>query len=469
MLLLPQAPPPASAALAAPVAIEIRADSAASTSPAAAAPLALALAPAAWLAELEPWAAARRGELRIEIAALEDVCAANTGRDAPERIKQHLYRAYRERGARYALLVGDADVFPVRYMALDRVTPAAFDWAFYPCDLYYADVAEPDGAFDDWNASNDSFHAGYWGEVCGEKNKDGAIDRDGVSYAPELGVGRWPVSTREQLAAVVAKTLAWKPAPAPRALLVHADGWIDARGRYDQLASTLDGAGYIVDAQLYGRMPNVPNPTSVRASFEQPVLVALHAGHGSPAGFEGCFGATEEQALSQLAAGIVFSAGCSTAHWAPEPPYQAYVDVHGVPHRGTNAGEVFAEPPPAPAALQGGVQAEESLGERLARAPRGGPVVYIGCATGSQPCALTLQEGFVRALVEPENDSSLSPTTPRVGDAWRRALAHYVEAEHLRELVPTADWYPPSIYFQGMKFVLFGDPTLPLPQPARRP
>lgn len=30
------------------------------------------------------------------------------------------------------LLVGDVDVMPVRYMVLDRLTPAAFDYAFSP-------------------------------------------------------------------------------------------------------------------------------------------------------------------------------------------------------------------------------------------------------------------------------------------------------------------------------------------------
>ena len=48
------------------------------------------------------------------------------------------------------VLVGDVDVMPVRYMVLDRVTPAAFDYAFYPSDLYYADLAKSDGAFDCW-------------------------------------------------------------------------------------------------------------------------------------------------------------------------------------------------------------------------------------------------------------------------------------------------------------------------------
>jgi hypothetical protein len=32
---------------------------------------------------------------------------------------------------RYVLLVGDARLVPVRYMVLGRVTPAAFDYAFY--------------------------------------------------------------------------------------------------------------------------------------------------------------------------------------------------------------------------------------------------------------------------------------------------------------------------------------------------
>ncbi|MGA2256567.1 MAG: hypothetical protein ABSG53_18115 [Thermoguttaceae bacterium] len=41
------------------------------------------------------------------------------------------------------LLVGDATLLPVRYMMLDRLTPAAFDTAFYPSDLYYSDARRP--------------------------------------------------------------------------------------------------------------------------------------------------------------------------------------------------------------------------------------------------------------------------------------------------------------------------------------
>ena len=86
--------------------------------------------------------------------------------------------------------------------------------------------------------------------------------------------------------------------------------------------------------------------------------------------------------------------------------------------------------------------------------PTGGAVAYIGRNTGAQPAGLTLLDGFVLALAEGR--------ATRVGDAWRESLARYVEVERLFELEPTDSWYPPSIFFQGMKFMLFGDPTLEL-------
>ena len=49
-----------------------------------------------------------------------------------------------------------------------------------------------------------------------------------------------------------------------------------------------------------------------------------------------------------------------------------------------------------------------------------------------------------------------------LGDAWNEALRYYHEQERLADLKPDAGWYPPSIFFQGMKFMLFGDPTLEL-------
>jgi hypothetical protein len=88
------------------------------------------------------------------------------------------------------------------------------------------------------------------------------------------------------------------------------------------------------------------------------------------------------------------------------------------------------------------------------RQAEGGAIVAIGCVTGSQPCALTLLDGFVKAM---QRSPALS-----AGQWWKDALQHYVAAEHLMELKPSDSWYPPSIFFQGMKFVYLGDPTVRL-------
>ena len=85
---------------------------------------------------------------------------------------------------------------------------AAFDYAFYPSDLYYADVARRDGSFDDWNARKDGFHARYFGEVRGEKNKTDPINFDRIDYRAELAVGRWPVDSDAEVELVAEKTMA---------------------------------------------------------------------------------------------------------------------------------------------------------------------------------------------------------------------------------------------------------------------
>ena len=126
------------------------------------------------------------------LCSLERILRESAGVDDPEKLKRFLYDQWRGPGLGYVLLVGDVDVLPVRYMVLDRITPAAFDYAFYPSDLYYSDLAKADGSFDDWNAVKDSFHAGYFGEVRGEQNKTDPINFDRVDYLPDIAVAVGP-------------------------------------------------------------------------------------------------------------------------------------------------------------------------------------------------------------------------------------------------------------------------------------
>ena len=170
----------------------------------------LVIAPNSFKSALQEFVVYKQNLLPTDFVSLETVLERSPGVDDPEKLKRYLYQQWREHQLGYALLVGDVDIFPVRFMVLDRVTPAAFDYAFYPSDLYYSDLAKEDGSFEDWNARKDSFHAGYFGEVRGEKNKQDPINYDEVDYRPDIAVGRWPVSTPEDAARVAAKTMVYE-------------------------------------------------------------------------------------------------------------------------------------------------------------------------------------------------------------------------------------------------------------------
>jgi hypothetical protein len=356
-------------------------------------------------------------------------------------------------------------------MVLDRVTPAAFDYAFYPSDLYYADLAKPDGSFEDWNARKEGFHAGYFGEVRGEKNKTDPINFDEVDYLPEVAVGRWPVSTPEEARRVAGKTVAYErrvldnSSPHPqRAGFVVTGGWVDSRQLMDQLAAKLAGAWqlekrYYSDAHRPSASPP-PDHQQVCKLLNEGVGLLVHTGHGQPDAWDQCLSVGDLNHITNaMQLPVIISAGCSTAYFAPLPPYEPYVDVDGKEHAGSDHKEVFTAPPPPPSPYQRGRFNPTGLGEQLLKRSTNGSVAYIGCNTGSQPCGLTLVEGFVNALAEAKE--------PRLGDCWNGAIRHYFSKEKLATLKPNDDWYPPSIFFQGMKFMLFGDPSLRMP--ANRP
>ncbi len=424
------------------------------------------MAPDSFHPALAEFLAYKKKQRPSELVSLERIVKTTSGVDDPEKLKRFLYTAWKERHVGYVLLVGDVDVMPVRYMVLDRNTRAAFDYAFYPSDLYYSDLARQDGSFDDWNARKDGFHAHYFGEVRGEKNKKDPINFDQVDYRPDVAVGRWPVSTPAEVRIVSVKSMTYEKAmrtgkhPGAHCVSVfHVAGWVDARDRLSNLTHNLP-PGWKAERYLF-RDGNkkfqtpAPDEKNVLAALNQGQGLILHAGHGNENAWEGCFSVA---ALGRVKNAdrlpVLVSAGCSTAYFAPLAPYDGYVDHHGKEHAGTNKGEMFHSPPPPPAPYQKGKYNPTGLGEQVLKRGPDGAVAYIGCNTGSQPCALTLVDGFARALAKSRQ--------PLLGDCWASAVSDYYERENLARLKPNEDWYPPSIFFQGMKFMLFGDPTLPL-------
>lgn len=450
----------------------------ASLSPAAAhaadEPRALLIAPPGLLPAATEYARQRSQQdqsFSMSAVSLADALAQGHGRDDAEKLKTYLFQQWKH-GVRSVLLVGDADVLPVRYMVLDRVTPPAFDYAFYPSDLYYADVARPDGSFDDWNASAQGFHAEYFGEVRGEKNKSDPINFDLVSYSPELCVGRWPVSTAGQVRAIAAKSLAYESAARKSAIELRAVGvvtgnWVDVRSRFDRMLIALP-RGWAFERMYYrdGAWGGyAPEESRIVGELAGGASLVVHAGHGDEHVWEGCLStrAVPEMTNDRFGGAIMVSAGCSTGRFAGCPPYEAYEDISGTRHAGTNSGEVFSQPPPPPSCYTKGEFNHSGLGQELLRAERGGAVVYIGCNTGSQPCGVTLVEEFVREMGRIQENEH-----PTLGDCWTAAVRNYLVRERVHDLKPDDGWYPPSIFYQPMKFMFFGDPTLPVARSAPR-
>ena len=335
----------------------------------------MVVTPRRFEAELKTYLEYRRRSLPVEVAILEDVLAKSPGVDDPEKLKRFLYAAWRQRQARYVLLVGDATVLPVRYMVLDRITPAAFDTAFYPSDLYYADVARDDGSLDDWNGRKDGFHARYFGEVHGEKNKQDPINFDRVHYVPVLAVGRWPVASAGEVARLVKKTIAFEGRLAergrrPRLALVNHEGFVDARDQMDAMAARMPRY-WAVERLFYSdarrRSVRPASEAEVVAALNSGVDLMVHVGHGSDTQWVGCL-STRDLAKIKNAdrLPVIMSAGCSTARFATLPPYEPYVDASGVRHKGTERRRDL----PRPAASTGAVSKRATQRHRPGEATR---------------------------------------------------------------------------------------------------
>ncbi len=433
----------------------------------------LIVAPAAWCEAFEPFAAHKRTLPWIRsctVISVESLSAEAKEGDEAERLKRGMWKRWQrdgDDGVDAVLLVGDMHVLPTRYMMLDRSTKAACDVAFYASDLYYADLADDAGAFENWNARTDGIHARYIGEVHGESGKDGPIDADGSGLVPEIALGRFPAATVEEACALAAKTKAHDArvlagrrgghdgavTPSAAVEVVACGAWIDNAARIRGVSDALR-TGFTVSLLSYFDTDTArhPNPQRVVDAMNSGRSLILHTGHGEPHGWQDGLRLEDlEHTRHEPTTPVILSIGCSTAVVAPQPPYEAYRDADGTDHLGTNAGEVFLAPPPPPACLQPRAFSHASIGATSVRMSEGGAIAYIGCVTGSQPCAHTLLDAFAECLAREPAQS--------VGGAWSHALKQYIQREHLRDLAPSESWYPPSIYFQPMKFVLLGDPT----------
>ncbi|MEW5760506.1 MAG: C25 family cysteine peptidase, partial [Candidatus Thermoplasmatota archaeon] len=122
--------------------------------------------------------------IRTNIVLLDEIYSKMSGRDEQEKIKYFIKKAKEEWNIKYVLLIGDADLFPVRYADIpdgfDDDNSIFIDGRVVPTDLYYADIYNYLGSFCSWDGNGN--------------NTFGEFGKDGVDIHPDVYVGRLPCS-----------------------------------------------------------------------------------------------------------------------------------------------------------------------------------------------------------------------------------------------------------------------------------
>ncbi|TFG26365.1 hypothetical protein EU527_19790, partial [Candidatus Thorarchaeota archaeon] len=128
---------------------------------------------------------------QVQMERVGNILSNYPGRDNPEKIRSFISAAYNENRTEYFLLVGDADIVPVREVE-DPAGGPGLDNGTEPSDLYYECL---DG---DWDSNGN--------DIFGEME-------DNVDLFPEVKVGRLPVQTPLQAEHVLTQIISYESDP----------------------------------------------------------------------------------------------------------------------------------------------------------------------------------------------------------------------------------------------------------------
>jgi hypothetical protein len=158
--------------------------------------------------------------LHDTIILTDSIYSRESGRDNPEKIRNFIRYAYQNWQTSYVLLGGDVEHVPTRktYVGLNPSDPW---WDTIATDQYYSCL---DGT---WDADSNS--------VFGEMH-------DSVDLAPEVYVGRAPVSTIEEADRFVTKTLTYSRGGTPRREVFLAGFDLDSAAHGEQTMEYYDSA-----------------------------------------------------------------------------------------------------------------------------------------------------------------------------------------------------------------------------------
>jgi hypothetical protein len=166
------------------------------------------IAPEVFTAPLQPLLEHKNAVgIKTYLKTTEEIYNEYTGRDKPEQIKYFIKDAIETYGIHYVLLIGDVDRVPMRKSDVTVITQQLI-WKGILTDLYYADIFTSDGGFSSWDSNGDNTFGECLFDFRPRKGTVNVIDE--IDLYPDLGVGRIPCTSTEEVQIVGDKIITYE-------------------------------------------------------------------------------------------------------------------------------------------------------------------------------------------------------------------------------------------------------------------
>jgi hypothetical protein len=396
--------------------------------------------------------------IQTKSMTLDYVNANYVGNDVQEKIKKAIEQEHRNNKIKYVMLVGDADSFPVRYI---RAVNTEWGTKWYPSDLYFADLYDKNGNFDDWDYQNN----GIYGEVdfANRAFQDTNIDK--IDMIPDVAVGRVPCSSEKEMQTYLEKVMTYEFCArestyfnydsnwAKRALFV-VDGDPNPFGDEtlsNQYSKPLEDSGIELikrfkDDPPWNSMTDAQRAAEFTRVLNEGVGFVNFFGHGNVGSFNQWYSKNDCQNLNnQYRLPIIYATACLTGRFQMDYPIDkaSYEAVNGGDWTGG------ASPRPEPAAVQPKKYDRDSMAEEFLVKRKSGAIAYIGTTSKIEHGGKSLTQYFFDAYKKMSKLKGLA-----LGEMWKYAQTEFAKTDALQGM----NGYFAFIHIH--KVMLFGDPSL---------
>ena len=251
----------------------------------------------------------------------EEIYDEYTGRDEAEKIKYYIYESAENLGIEYVLLIGDIHTLPIRKTEVNHIWGSPGYQILYQVDdiitdLYCADIYTSDGSFSSWDSNNDNIFSEYYLYNEGETLEERVIV-DEVDLYPDVGVGRIPCETIDELDIVVHKIIAYETQDNndyfSNIILAGCDGFPEPGYQCEMITERISKImTNFTQVKLYESMDAL-NPSSINREINNGAGFFICESHGSPYSFHDYLKNNIKQLHNNNKLPIVFLGGCYCA------------------------------------------------------------------------------------------------------------------------------------------------------------